>query len=288
MSFKSGFVSIVGNPNVGKSTLFNKLLTEDLSIVTNKPQTSRNKLLGIINHRNYQIILIDTPGYVNPSYKLHEYMNSKVFSSLEGSDLIIYVSDITEKKINDKILSYVNKKNIPLYFIINKSDLIKNKRNININQFESLNYQIMDIISCKSEKDIDLVKKKIIEFLPNHKPYYPQDYFTSSSKREIASEIIRENIFLNYKQEIPFSSFVQVYSFKKSKDIIKIFAYIFVETESQKKIIIGKKGLSIKKLGISSRKKLEIFLNIKVFLDLTVKVKKWRSSIDFLKNNLIS
>ena len=160
MSFKSGFVSIVGNPNVGKSTLFNKLLNEDLSVVTNKPQTSRNKLLGIINHKNYQLILIDTPGYVNPSYKLHEYMNSKVFSSFEGSDLIIYVSDITEKKINDKILSYVNKKNIPLYCIINKSDLIKNNTNINIKKFESFKYKIMDIISCKSEKDIGIVKKK--------------------------------------------------------------------------------------------------------------------------------
>jgi len=288
MSFKSGFVSIVGNPNVGKSTLFNKLLNEDLSVVTNKPQTSRNKLLGIINHKNYQLILIDTPGYVNPSYKLHEYMNSKVFSSFEGSDLIIYVSDITEKKINDKILSYVYNKNIPLYFIMNKSDLIKNNTSINVKEFESYNYQIMDIISCKSEKDIGIVKKKIIDFLPNHKPYYPQDYFTSSSKREIASEIIRENIFLNYKQEIPFSSFVQVYSFKKSKEIIKIFAYIFVESESQKKIIIGKKGLSIKNLGILSREQLEGFFNIKVFLDLTVKVKRWRSSIEFLKNNLIS
>ena len=288
MSFKSGFVSIVGNPNVGKSTLFNKLLNEDLSVVTNKPQTSRNKLLGIINHKNYQLILIDTPGYVNPSYKLHEYMNSKVFSSFEGSDLIIYVSDITEKKINDKILSYANKKNIPLYCIINKSDLIKNNININMKVFESFKYQIMNIISCESEKDIGIVKKNIIDFLPNHKPYYPQDYFTSSSKREISSEIIRENIFLNYKQEIPFSSFVQVYSFKKSKEIVKIFAYIFVETESQKKIIIGKKGFSIKKLGISSREKLERFLNIKVFLDLTVKVKKWRSSIEFLKNNLVS
>ena len=288
MSFKSGFVSIVGNPNVGKSTLFNKLLNEDLSVVTNKPQTSRNKLLGIINHKNYQLILIDTPGYINPSYKLHEYMNSKVFSSFEGSDLIIYVSDITEKKINDKILSYVNKKNIPLYFIMNKSDLIKNNKSINVKEFESYNYHIMDIISCKSEKDIFKVKKNIIQFLPNHKPYYPRDYFTSSSKREISSEIIRKNIFLNYKQEIPFSSFVQVYSFKKSKEIIKIFAYIFVESESQKKIIIGKKGTSIKSLGISSREKLEKFLNIKVFLDLTVKVKKWRSSIEFLKNNLIS
>tara|TARA_B100001250_G_scaffold349893_1_gene321349 strand:+ start:96 stop:962 length:867 start_codon:yes stop_codon:yes gene_type:complete len=288
MSFKSGFVSIVGNPNVGKSTLFNKLLNEDLSVVTNKPQTSRNKLLGIINHKNYQLILIDTPGYVNPSYKLHEYMNSKVFSSFEGSDLIIYVSDITEKKINDKILSYVNKKKIPLYFIMNKSDLIKNNKSINLKEFESYNYQIMDIISCDSDKDIVRVKNNLINFLPKHKPYYPKDYFTSSTKREISSETIRKNIFLNYKQEIPFSSFVQVYSFKKSKEIIKIFAYIFVETESQKKIIIGKKGLSIKKLGISSREQLESFFNIKVFLDLTVKVKKWRSSIDFLKNNLIS
>ena len=288
MSFKSGFVSIVGNPNVGKSTLFNKLLNEDLSIVTNKPQTSRNKLLGIINHKNYQLILIDTPGYVNPSYKLHEYMNSKVFSSFDGSDLVIYLSDIYEKKINNKLLSFISKKNIPLYCIINKSDLIKNNTSINVKEFESYNYQIIDIISCKSEKDIDIVKKHIIDFLPNHKPYYPKDYFTSSSKREISSEIIRENIFLNYKQEIPFSSFVQVYSFKKSKEIIKIFAYIFVESESQKKIIIGKKGSSIKNLGISSREQLEDFFNIKVFLDLTVKVKRWRSSIEFLKKNLIS
>ena len=288
MSFKSGFVSIVGNPNVGKSTLFNKLLSEDLSIVTNKPQTSRNKILGVINDENYQIIFIDTPGYVNPSYKLHEYMNSKVFSSFDGSDLVIYLSDIYEKKINSKILDFISKKNIPLYCIINKADLIKNDKKNYKEVFESYDYKRFDIISCKSEKDIVNVKKNIIQFLPNHKPYYPRDYFTSSSKREISSEIIRKNIFLNYKQEIPFSSFVQVYSFKKSKEIIKIFAYIFVESESQKKIIIGKKGSSIKNLGILSREQLEGFFNIKVFLDLTVKVKRWRSSIEFLKNNLIS
>ena len=288
MSFKSGFVSIVGNPNVGKSTLFNKLLSEELSIVTNKPQTSRNKTLGVINDENYQIIFIDTPGYVNPSYKLHEYMNSKVFSSFDGSDLVIYLSDIYEKKLNNKILDFISKKNIPLYCIINKADLIKNDKKDYKQKFKLYNYKKLHILSCKSEKDIDIVKKNIIDFLPNHKPYYPKDYFTSSSKREISSEIIRKNIFLNYKQEIPFSSFVQVYSFKKSKEIIKIFAYIFVESESQKKIIIGKKGSSIKNLGISSREQLEDFFNIKVFLDLTVKVKRWRSSIEFLKNNLIS
>ena len=285
MSFKSGFVSIVGNPNVGKSTLFNKLLNEDLSIVTNKPQTSRNKILGVVNNKNYQIIFFDTPGYVNPSYKLHEYMNSRVFSSFDGSDLVIYLSDIYEKKINSKILSFINKKKIPLYCIINKSDLIKNDKKNHKELFDSFDYKRFDIISCKSEKDIVNVKKKIIQFLPNHKPYYPRDYFTSSSKREISSEIIRKNIFLNYKQEIPFSSFVNVYSFKKSKDILKIFAYVFVEYESQKQIIIGKKGISIKKLGTKSRMELEIFFNQKIFLDITVKIKKWRSDEKFLKKN---
>ena len=285
MSFKSGFVSIVGNPNVGKSTLFNNLLDEDLSIVTNKPQTSRNKLLGVVNNKNYQIIFFDTPGYVNPSYKLHEYMNSRVFSSFDGSDLVIYLSDIYEKKINSKILSFINKKKIPLYCIINKSDLIKNDKKNHKELFDSFDYKRFDIISCKSEKDIVNVKKKIIQFLPNHKPYYPIDYFTSSSKREISSEIIRKNIFLNYKQEIPFSSFVNVYSFKKSKDILKIFAYVFVEYESQKQIIIGKKGISIKKLGTKSRMELEIFFNQKIFLDITVKIKKWRSDEKFLKKN---
>ena len=168
---------------------------------------------------------------------------------------------------------------------MNKSDLIKNNKSINVKEFESYNYHIMDIISCKSEKDIGIVKKNIIKFLPNHKPYYPRDYFTSSSKREISSEIIRKNIFLNYKQEIPFSSFVNVYSFKKSKDILKIFAYVFVEYESQKQIIIGKKGISIKKLGTKSRMELEIFFNQKIFLDITVKIKKWRSDEKFLKKN---
>jgi len=285
MSFKSGFVTIVGNPNVGKSTLFNKLLNEDLSIVTNKPQTSREKLLGVINDKNYQIILFDTPGYINPSYKLHEYMNSKIFSSFDGSDLVIYVTDVNEIKLNNKILSYIIKKNIPLYCIVNKFDLIKNDKKPYEEKFKLYNYKKFDIISCKSNEDIVRVKNNLIEFLPIHKPYYPIDYFTSSSKREISSEIIRENIFLNYQQEIPFSSFVNVYSFKKSKDIIKIYAYIFVETESQKKIIIGKKGMSIKKLGISSRERLESFFNMKVFLDMTVKVRKWRNNINFIKYN---
>jgi len=278
MKFKSGFVSILGNPNVGKSTLFNKLLDEELSIVTHKPQTSRNKLLGIVNGNNFQIILIDTPGYVIPSYKLHEHMNSKIFSSLEGSDLILYLSDINEKQVNNNILHTINKKNIPLYCIINKSDLIKKNKNNFKNVFDSYHIDKFDIISCKSKKDITIVKNSIIDLLPFHKPYYPKDSFTLSSKKDITSEIIRKSIFINYKDEIPYASFVNVYEFKNHKEIIKVFAYIFVETESQKKIIIGKNGSNLKKVGIDSRKEIEKFFEKKIFLDLTVKIKKWRNN----------
>jgi len=287
MKFKSGFVSIVGNPNVGKSTLFNKLLDENLSIVTSKPQTSRNKLLGVINSQDYQIILIDTPGYVVPSYKLHNYMNSKIFSSLDGCDLIIYLTDIHEKKLNENLINTVINKKIPLYCVLNKSDLIKNNQNNFEKVFNSYNKKKFDIISCKSKKDILKVKKSIVELLPTHEPYYPKDYFTSSSERNIVEEMIRETIFLQYKEEIPYASFIQVYSFDESKDIIKIFAYIFIENESQKKIIIGKKGSGIKEIGINSRLKLEEFFKKKIFLDLSVKIKKWRSDKYFLKKNII-
>jgi len=282
MEFKSGFVSIVGNPNVGKSTLFNKLIEEDLSIVTHKPQTSRNKLLGLINSNKYQIILIDTPGFVKPSYKLHDYMNSNIFSSLEGSDLVIYLTDINEKKINQNLLSTIIKKNIPLYCIVNKSDLITNDGGDYSKIFYSHKFEKFDLISSKSNEDIEKVKNNIIELLPMHEPYYSKNCYTTSTERQITEEIIRKYIFLNYKEEIPYSSYVNVCSFKESKNIIDIYVYIYIENNNQKKIIIGKRGMGLKKLGTNSRYELEKFFSKKIYLDLTVKIKKWRSNDIFL------
>ena len=243
MSFKSGFVTIVGNPNVGKSSLFNAIIDYNLSIVTSKSQTTRNSIKGILTKKNYQIILSDTPGHVESSYLLHDKMNKNIFSSLDGSDIIIYVTDVNEKLINKKLINSVRSLDIPIFFIVNKKDLYPKSYLDNING----KYVAKDFISTTNKSDIKRVIKKIVELLPEHPAYYSKDEFTDKNERFLVSEIMREEIFNNFSQEIPYSTHVEIISFKNEEKILKIEGYIYTESESQKSILLGKKG---KKLGI--------------------------------------
>ena len=282
MNYKSGFVTIIGNPNVGKSTLFNNLLDYDLSIVTSKSQTTRNSIKGIITTDDYQIVLSDTPGHVESSYLLHNKMNKRIYSSLEASDLIIYVTDIFEKEINIGLIDAVNKLNIPIYFLVNKKDQLKSEEYKSV--IESSDFTDYKLVSFNDKNDCDSLLKKIIKFLPNHSPYFPKDDLTDKSEKFLVAEIIRKEIFELYQKEIPYSSHIEVESFKNEENLLSIYCYIYVESESQKMIILGKNGSKIKIVGINSRMNIEKIYDKKVFLDLTVKVMKWRNNDRFLKN----
>ena len=282
MNYKSGFVTIIGNPNVGKSTLFNNLLNYDLSIVTSKSQTTRNNIKGIITTDDYQIVLSDTPGHVESSYLLHNKMNKRIYSSLEASDLIIYVTDIFEKEINHGLIDAVNKLAIPIYFLVNKKDQLKGKDYESV--IESSNFNDYEIVSFNDKKDCDSLLKKIIKYLPNHNPYYPKDDLTDKSEKFLVSETIRREIFELYQKEIPYSSHIEIESFINEEQLLKIYCYIYVESESQKMIILGKNGSKIKIVGVNSRINIEKMYDKKVFLELTVKVLKWRNNDKFLKN----
>ena len=282
MKYKSGFVTIIGNPNVGKSTLFNNLLDYELSIVTSKSQTTRDSIKGIITTDNYQIVLSDTPGHVEASYKLHSKMNKNIFSSLEGCDLIIYVTDIYEKIVNNRLIEAVKKMSIPIYFLVNKNDQLKEKEYLP--SVEHSTFSDYDIISADDKDDCKMILKKILSYLPIHSPYYLNDDLTNKSERFIVSEIIRKEVFNLYKKEVPYSTHIETESFKNEEKLLSIYCYVYVETESQKMIVLGKNGSKIKIIGTNSRKKIEKMYDKKVFIDLTVKVLKWRNNSNFIKN----
>ena len=279
MSFKSGFVTIIGNPNVGKSSLFNSILDYNLSIVTNKSQTTRDSIKGIITSKNSQIILSDTPGHIESSYLLHDKMNKNIFAALEGADIVIYVTDVKEKKINNQLIKIIDKKNIPIILVINKSDLNKN---FDLKSNKG-NFLKKYLISTKNKKDIDELVQFIVKSLPDHPAYYSKDELTDKNERFLVSEIVRENIFELFSQEIPYSTHVEVMSFKNEKEILKIEGNIYTESESQKSILIGKKGKMIRKFSEKSRIKIEKFYEKKVFINFTIKVRKWRNDENFLK-----
>ena len=281
MKYKSGFVTIIGNPNVGKSTLFNNLLDYELSIVTSKSQTTRDSIKGIITTDNYQIVLSDTPGHVEASYKLHSKMNKNIFSSLEGSDLIIYVTDIYEKIVNNRLIEAVNKLEIPIYFLVNKKDQLKEKKYLPSVEYST--FSDYDMVSADDKDDCKMILKKIVSYLPIHSPYYLNDDLTNKSERFIVSEIIRKEVFELYKKEVPYSTHIETESFKNEEKLLSIYCYVYVETESQKMIVLGKKGSKIKIIGTNSRKKIEKMYAKKVFIDLTVKVLKWRNNNNFIK-----
>ena len=284
--FKAGFVSILGKPNVGKSTLMNALVGERLSIMTSKAQTTRHRIFGILSKPDSQIIFSDTPGVIDPQYKLQESMMRFVKASLEDADLILYMVELGEKFDNNKNVQHIFKNQAPKILIINKTDQAKGSQIIDkVNYWKELfpKAQIFPISALK-KVNIDELYEAIKLALPYHPPYFPEDQITDKSERFVTSEIIREKIFLNYKKEVPYSCEVEIEEFKETKDILRIRAIIYVERSSQKGIIIGKSGASLKKVGIESRVEIETFFQKKVHLKTYVKVEKdWRKKEKSLK-----
>ncbi len=281
--FKSGFVNIIGRPNVGKSTLMNALVGERMSIITYKPQTTRHRLLGIVNGENYQLVFSDTPGFVHdPSYKMHEKMNRYVFTTFEDADVMLLVVDQADKYTADHVLiQKLNNMACPVILVINKIDLIPatELENLKNTYSQLLPNALVFTISALKLENTQALFDQIIQFLPEGPAYFPTDQLSDRSQRFFVSEIIRENIFLLYREEIPYSCEVTIESFKEEENIIRIEALIFVSRKSQQSIIIGKGGSAIKQLGIDSRQKMESFLEKKVFLQLHVKVREdWRNN----------
>ena len=285
-AFKSGFVSIVGKPNVGKSSLMNKLMGENLSIITAKAQTTRHRIMGILNGEDYQIVYSDTPGILEPKYSLHEAMMTYVKVSLEDADVILLVVELNDRYEEDLFGRFLNTPT-PIVLLINKVDLAKGSQVEDKIAYwkQSLNNvrQIIPV-SAKTGLNVGSILDVVKSYLPDHPPFFPQDEFTDRPERFFASEIIREKIFLTYEEEIPYSCEVAINSFKDEKDILRISAEIYVERDSQKGIVIGKAGSSLKKVGMEARKDMERFFGKKVFLETHVKVAdNWRKQKNRLR-----
>ncbi len=285
---KAGFVNIVGNPNVGKSTLMNRLVGEKISIITSKSQTTRHRIKGIVNTDNYQIVFSDTPGVVKPSYKMQEYMLEFSKSALVDADIILYVTDVVESpEKNLDFIEKVNKSKTPVLLVINKIDkTTQEKLEALFDKWKELlpKAEIFPL-SATENFNINNLFQRIIELLPEGEPFFPKDDLTDLPARFFVNEIIREKILLNYDKEIPYSVEVEVEEFKEDEKRINIMAVIYVERSSQKGIIIGNQGEALKKVGIQSRLDIEAFFGKKVFLNLYVKVlKDWRNKDNELKN----
>ncbi|MCB0487011.1 MAG: GTPase Era [Cyclobacteriaceae bacterium] len=282
---KAGFVSIVGKPNVGKSTLMNRLVGENLSIITAKAQTTRHRIMGILSGEDFQIVYSDTPGLLDPKYELQKSMMNFVRVSLEDADLILLVVELGEK-YDEHLMARFNEIKTPIVLVINKIDLAKGSQLTDKIEYWKKNLAVQQIVSVSAIKGegVEQLLSTVRESLPDHPPYYPKDDLTNRSERFFASEIIREKIFLNYEQEVPYSTEVGIESFKEEEKIIKIRAIIYVERDSQKGIIIGKGGSSLKKVGTEARKDLEAFFDKQVFLETHVKVAdNWRKQKNRLK-----
>ena len=279
---KAGFVNIVGNPNVGKSTLMNQLVGERISIATFKAQTTRHRIMGIVNTDDMQIVFSDTPGVLKPNYKLQESMLNFSESALGDADVLLYVTDVIENpEKNMDFLDKVKKMSIPVLLLINKIDESdQTKLGDIVEKWHALlpNAEILPI-SAKNKFGTDMLLKRIKELLPESPAFFDKDQLTDKPARFFVSEIIREKILLYYSKEIPYSVEVRVERFKEEDDRIRINAVIYVERDSQKGIIIGHQGVALKKVNMESRKSLEKFFNKKIFLETFVKVDKdWRSS----------
>jgi GTPase len=278
-TFKAGFVSIVGKPNVGKSSLMNKLVGENLSIITAKAQTTRHRIMGMLNGDNYQIVYSDTPGILEPKYSLHEAMMHFVKVSLEDADLVLLVVELNDK-YEATLFDRFQRMKTPILLVINKIDLAKGSQVTD--KIEYWKTQLPSItkiitVSAQSGENVPQLFDTILEMMPLHPPYFPKDEFTDRPERFFAAEIVREKIFLNYEEEIPYSAEVAITEFKEEETIIKIRAEIYVERNSQKGIIIGKAGSMLKKVGMEARKDLESFFAKKIFLETHVKVAdNWR------------
>ena len=284
---KSGFVNIVGNPNVGKSTLMNLLVGEKVSIITSKAQTTRHRILGIVNTDEYQIVYSDTPGVLRPNYKLQESMLNFSESALSDADVLLYMTDVVEKiDKNEEFLKKVQGVEAPVLLLINKIDQTNQK------ELEALVLRWKELlpnaeiypISALNKFNAEVVKKRIIDLIPESPPYFEKDALTDRPARFFVTEIIREKILLYYQKEIPYTVEVVVEEFKEEKDIINIRALIIVERDTQKGIVIGHQGAALKKLGTMARKDIERFFDKKVFLQIFVKVEKdWRSRDNILR-----
>jgi GTP-binding protein Era len=286
MSFRAGFVSIIGKPNVGKSTLMNALLGEKISIITPKAQTTRHRILGIYNQPEFQIVFSDTPGIIEPKYKLQGSMMKFVNESLEDADLVMFVTDFNEKNEEPELIERLKVIKAPLVCIINKIDESDNDGVMKKIDFwrNQVDFKEVVPISASNKFNIDLLLKSILNYLPEGAPFYETDQVTDKSERFIASEILREKILLRYKEEIPYSVQVEIETFKDEEKLLRISAIIYVMRDSQKQIMIGKGGIAIKNMGIAARRDLEKFFGKQVFLQTFVKVKEgWRDNNNLLK-----
>ncbi len=286
MGFKSGFVSIIGKPNVGKSTLLNAIIGEKLSIITPKVQTTRHRIMGILNNPNFQIVFSDTPGIIQPHYKLQGSMMKFVNESLQDADLVLFVCDFDKMSEEPEIIERLKLIKTPMICLINKidesgQDTVTEKINF---WRQQANFKEVIPISASNKFNIDVLLNNIKEYLQEGAPYFETDQMTDKSERFIASEIIREKIMLRYKEEIPYSVEVEVESFKEEEKIIRISAIIYVLRDSQKQILIGRGGIAIKNVGIAARRDMEKFFGKQIFLQTFVKVKEgWRDSDHMLK-----
>lgn len=288
MTHRAGFVNIIGNPNVGKSTLSNELIGERLSIITSKAQTTRHRIFGIVNKEDYQIVFSDTPGVLKPKYKLQESMLHFSKSALSDADILLYITDTVETPDkNNEFLEMVKKSDIPVLLVINKIDLIQQKELEELVDFWKKEIPKAEIypMSALHKFNIQNLYDRIVELLPDSPPFFDKDALTDKPERFFVSEIIREKILLNYQKEIPYSVEVEVQEFKEGPKRTDIRCVIHVSRDSQKGIIIGHQGKALKKLGIDARKEIELFLGKQVYLELYVKVSKdWRDQDNFLKN----
>ncbi len=284
-SHKAGFVNISGKPNVGKSTLMNILVGERLSIVSSKAQTTRHRILGLINTEEYQIVFSDTPGMLKPKYELHKSMMGFVHLTLEDADVIVFVTDLFESDEEiEEVIQKINASGVPVLLVLNKIDLAKEGQLEEVTAYWTSRIQAATVIpiSALEQFNTERILQEIVDRLPVHPPFYDKEELTDRPERFFASEIIREKIFTNYKKEIPYSTEVGIEDFHEEESLIRIRATIFVERDSQKGIVIGDKGKMLKKVGTEARADLEKFFGKKVFLETYVKVEQ-----DWRKNKLV-
>ncbi len=287
MNHKSGFVNILGNPNVGKSTIMNALVGEKLSIITAKAQTTRHRIMGIVNGDDFQIVYSDTPGILRPQYKLQETMMNFVNSALSDADMILYVTDVNERTAYEgEYIDKIKESNIPVIIAVNKVDLTNQEDLEKVVESWHQAFPNSPVIPISAIKNfnLDSLLNAILDKLPESPAYFPKDQLTDKYERFFASEIIREKILINYKKEIPYSVEIEIESFTDEIDLLKIRALIHVTRDSQKGIIIGHKGAMLKRVGTEARRDMEDFFKKKVFLELYVKVTKdWRDKPLVLK-----